>query len=69
MSNRAKCIGHCMDFLKSMQLENIFNEKDFNYVYRKAGGAYLNPYTLGLDIADYIIFNFRKSNNESRIIK
>ena len=57
MSHKANCREVCMETLRDKSLEQYFNEKDFMHIYRKFKGATSNAYSIGLGVADYIIFN------------
>ena len=65
MSQRQTCISNCKEHLEGLGLADHFNESDFNHVYRKLDGANRNAYLIGLHVADYIIFNSKKTTDES----
>ncbi len=59
VSNKQKCIDNAKENLESLGLLEFFNMADFNHVYRKLNAANCNAYLVGLDVSDYIIFNYK----------
>ena len=55
MSNKQSAIDTCKEYLTQLSIAQYFNLADFNYYYRKNGGAGGHPYYIGLSAADYII--------------
>lgn len=66
MSTKQKCKGYCMEFLNSRGCGFAFNQSEFDRQFK--GCSLLNPVTVGLQIADNLIFNYRYNQNshESR---
>jgi hypothetical protein len=66
MSTKQKCKGYCMEFLQSRNLAHIFDQKEFERIYR--GKSQLNPVSVALNIMDSLIFSYHQKlvTNESR---
>jgi hypothetical protein len=58
MNNKQKCKQYCTEYLEQLQLKEVFNEKEFERIYRR-GGAFANPFSFGLSAADAFIRNFK----------
>ncbi len=56
MTHKQECIAHCMQYLQQLSLSNIFDLSHFNHYYRKFNCSYKNAFTIGLNSADYIIY-------------
>jgi hypothetical protein len=55
MTQKEKCKTYCKEYLQSLSLTHIFDETEFERIYRK-GGSQANAYTFGLSCADRLIF-------------
>lgn len=65
MTQKAKCIKHCKDYLQQLNLSHYFNEALFMHVYRKQNGAHANAFSIGINAADHIINNSKQFNYAS----
>jgi hypothetical protein len=68
MTQKEKCKAHCMEYLQSLSLTHIFEENEFERIYRN-GGHQANPFSFGLSVADYLInhANHKTNNNHSQV--
>ncbi len=57
MNQKQKCIACCKQFLQQLQLEKYFSISLFNHYYTKNSGSLGNPYNVGMNAADFILFN------------
>lgn len=64
MTQKAKCIQHCKDYLQQLNLSHYYSEALFMHVYRKQNGAQANAFSIGMNAADHIIINSQHTNNE-----
>ena len=66
MSTKQKCKGYCMDFLESRNLSYVFDQSEFERMYK--GNSQLNPVSVALNIMDALIFSYHNKlqKNESR---
>ncbi|MBN8665836.1 MAG: hypothetical protein J0L83_14740 [Chitinophagales bacterium] len=68
MTQKQKVRMHCMEYLQALNLTHIFNETEFERIYRN-GGYLANAFTFGLTLADFFIRNtkpfFYESGNEA----
>lgn len=64
MSHKERVRQHCNDYLQSRQLSYCFNEAEFSRIYRKStpGG---NAFSIGLDAADFMIFNYKPASHDT----
>lgn len=65
MTQKAKCIQHCKNYLQQLNLSHYYSEALFMHVYRKQQGAQANAFSIGLNAADYIITNSKHTQHES----
>lgn len=54
MSTKEKAISYCKQQLEQLQLLHIFDLHEFNRQFK--GCSLLNPFSVGLQIADNLIF-------------
>lgn len=66
MSTKKKCKGYCMEFLQSRNLAYVFDQAEFERMFR--GCSQLNPVSVALNIMDALIFSYHNKlqKNESR---
>jgi len=64
MTTKQSAFAYCMQKLEEMQLAEIFDETEFNRCFK--GCNLLNPFSVGLRIADKLIFNhhYKITQNE-----
>lgn len=54
-SNKERCKQHCLELLESRNLKWVFDEAEFNRMFR--GNEGLNPFTVALHLQDNLIFS------------
>jgi hypothetical protein len=64
MTQKQKCLQHCIDYLSQLNLSEYFDHKEFNRIYRN-GGSEANPFSFGLSAADAIIRNSKFTNHDT----
>ena len=66
MSAKQKAYAYCMQQLEQLQLGFVFDQNEFDRCFK--GCSQLNPFSVGLDIADRLIFSHHQKikQNESR---
>lgn len=56
MTHKEACKAHCMEHLQNLSLTSIFNQQEFERIYRN-GGSQANAFSFGLSVADYLIIH------------